>query len=237
LCCTAALNRILPNYVTHMWMATYDNGLAATYYGPCKLSALAGDRVPVEIACRTDYPFNEVIEMSVKPDREAAFPLWFRIPGWCKRPQLSVNGSAIAATPDDKGFVRVERPWKANDTVRLCFPMTVEVSTGRDKNAGGAPYASVSYGPLLFAVPIPDTKDPNTPDPAAKWNYAVDVQGVDVGADVAVTRRPMPAKWDWPLESPLKLQLNAAICDWTPSPQRPLPSARSRIRSCLGKSR
>ena len=43
LCCTAAANRFLPHYVTHMWMATYDNGLAAVHYGPCRVSALAGD--------------------------------------------------------------------------------------------------------------------------------------------------------------------------------------------------
>jgi hypothetical protein len=27
LCCTAALNRVVPYYVTNMWMATYDNGV------------------------------------------------------------------------------------------------------------------------------------------------------------------------------------------------------------------
>jgi hypothetical protein len=225
LCCTAALNRILPNYVTHMWMATYDNGLVATHYGPCKLSALAGDRVPVEIVCRTDYPFSEVIEMAVNPAREAAFPLSFRIPGWCKNPELSVNGSAVSAVPDTKGFVRLQRIWKAGDAIRLRFPMSVSVQTGRDSNAQGAPYTSVSYGPLLFALPIADTKDANTPDPAAKWNYALDVQGRELGGDVTVERGAMPAKWDWPLASPLKLQANAVVCDWTPSPQRPLPSA------------
>ena len=122
----------------HMWMATYDNGLAATYYGPCKVSALAADRVPVEIVCRTDYPFNEVIEMSVKPARDATFPLSFRIPGWCKNPELSVNGSAVAAAPDAKGFVRVQRLWKPGDAIRLRFPMSVSVKTGRDNNAQGA---------------------------------------------------------------------------------------------------
>ena len=82
----------------HMWMATYDNGLAATHYGPCKVRALAADRVPVEIACRTNYPFNEVIEMSVNPAREATFPLSLRIPGWCGGPsELSVNGVAVQA--------------------------------------------------------------------------------------------------------------------------------------------
>ena len=88
-----------------------------------------------------------------------------------------MNGSGVKAAPDAKGFVRVQRLWKPGDTIRLRFPMSVSVKTGRDKNAQAAPYASVSYGPLLFALPIADTQGPNTPDPAAKWNYALDVQG------------------------------------------------------------
>ena len=35
------------------------------------------------------------------------------------------------------------------------------------------PYASVLYGPLLFALPIPEV-DPNTPVKDAKWQYALD---------------------------------------------------------------
>jgi hypothetical protein len=225
LCCTAALNRILPNYVMHMWMATYDNGLAATHYGPCKVSALAADRVPVEIDCRTDYPFNEVIEMSVKPSREAAFPLSLRIPGWCQKPELSVNGAAIKPAPDAKGFVRIERTWKPGDAVRLRFPMSPSVMTGRDTNAQNAPYAAVSYGPLLFALPIPDTQNANTPDPAAKWKFALDAQGEKPEGGIVVERQAMPAKWDWPLSSPLKLRTSGAPIDWSPAPNAPrLPS-------------
>ena len=138
LCCTAALNRILPNYVMHMWMATYDNGLAATHYGPCKVSALVADRVPVELACRTDYPFNDVIEIGVKPARESTFPLSFRIPGWCKNAELSVNGTGVTTVPDAKGFVRVERLWKPGDTLRLRFPMSVSVQTGQTPTPGRA---------------------------------------------------------------------------------------------------
>jgi hypothetical protein len=221
LCCTAALNRILPNYVMHMWMATYDNGLAATHYGPCKVSALAADRVPVEIVCRTDYPFNEVIDVAVKPARDATFPLSFRIPGWCKNAALTLNGAALAAAPDGNGFVRIERCWKPGDAVRLRFPMTPRLATGRDANAAGAPYASVSYGPLLFALPIADTENANTPDPAARWKYALDTQRANLSAGIAVERRAMPARWDWPLDSPLKLRADAVAIDWNPTPQTP----------------
>ncbi len=90
-------------------MATYDNGLAATCYGPCKVTALVADRVPVVIACKTDYPFNETIEISVQPAREAAFPLDFHIPGWCAAPTLSVNGSAVAVERNARGF-RARQP-------------------------------------------------------------------------------------------------------------------------------
>jgi hypothetical protein len=238
LCCTAALNRVVPYFVTHMWMATYDNGLAATCYGPCKVTALAADRVPVEITCETDYPFNETIQMSVKPAKEAAFPLLFHIPGWCTNPELSVNGSAIQAEPNAKGFACVTRTWKAGDTVRLRFPMTASVVAGRDNSpcgpftgehkptmvtipepgsTQGRPYAAVSYGPLLFSLAIPDTPDANTPDPAARWQFALDVQK----PEISVERQAMPSRWNWPLESPLTLTVNAVPVDWNPAPEAP----------------
>ena len=214
LCCTASLNRFLPNYAAHMWMATCENGLAATHYGPCKVSALAGDQVPVDLICRTDYPFRDVIDIAVNPARPAKFPLMFRIPGWCQHPRLSVNGSAVNATPGTNGFVRIERRWKSNDSVRLHFPMIPRVITGRDVNAAGAPYATVNYGPLLFALPIADTRDGNTPDPEAKWNYALETRGRRLGSNITVERRPMPARWNWPLESPLRLRVDGVRFDW-----------------------
>ena len=67
LCCVGAVNRIVPNYIMHMWMATADRGLAATLYGPCTVSASAGPGVPVKLACTTAYPFEETIRVSVEP--------------------------------------------------------------------------------------------------------------------------------------------------------------------------
>jgi uncharacterized protein len=224
LCCTASLNRFLPNYIVHMWMATYDNGLAAAHYGPCKVSALVADRVPVEVECQTDYPFNDVIEIAVNPAREAAFPLSFRIPGWCAEPEIALNGTAYAAKANDKGFVRIERLWKTGDRVRLRFPMTVRVKMGHDNGAKDTPYATVSYGPLLFALGIPDMTDANTPDPSAKWDYSLDVHGKGPSYDATVERRPMPAKWGWQLDAPLKIHLQARSFDWKPETRKALPN-------------
>jgi len=201
------------------------------------------------VTCQTDYPFNDAVELFVQPERETAFPLDLHIPAWCMAPTLSVNGDTVVVERNARGFARLSRSWKSGDTVRLRLPMTPSVHRGRDAASGppydgvhratqvtipeeastrGVPYASVSYGPLLFALPIPDTTDANTPDPSARWRFAMDVQN----PGFAVERAAMPARWDWPLDAPLKLRANAVEVAWNPDPKAPrlplLPETRSK---------
>ena len=240
LCCVGAINRIIPNYTIHMWMGTRDNGLAATLYGPSTVSALVGNRVPVKVTATTDYPFGESIRLKVTPDRDVSFPLYARIPGWCRNPRITVNGLPITAQPDANGFVRIARTWAANDAVELQFPMAPQVTRGYETEFPTAnrkyfgfepdsvfqrrrlPYASVLYGPLLFSLPIPDT-DPNTPIPNAKWQYALDTDAKQLDRDITVVRQPMPAHWDWPLNAPLTLNVPATFFDWHPTDAQALP--------------
>jgi len=249
LCCTSSLNRILPNYIMNMWMSTYENGLVATLYGPCKVSAFVADKVPVEITCKTDYPFNETIKLTIKLARESNFPLSFRIPYWCNNPAIDINGTVVKIVTDNNGFFRIERTWKTGDAIHLNFPMTVQVNTGHDialkpkqgpeflndrvlnSSKTAKPYATVSYGPLLFAVPIPCAGDSNTPSLLAKWKYALDLANENSCSDISVERGKMPAKWNWPFDSPLKLSVKAVSFDWnTPNyilPNLPIVSSDS----------
>jgi hypothetical protein len=242
LCCVGNMNRIIPNYIIHMWMATPDEGLAATLYGPCVVNALAGPRVPVELDCQTSYPFEDTIQVRVKPERPAAFPLYFRVPGWCGSPQVTVNGGRFRGGPDKQGFVRIQREWKPGDIVKLKFPMSVHVTRGYEteypnpavnKNYFGyepalvfqarrLPYESICYGPLLFALPLPDV-DPNTLSPDARWQFALDNNPAKKGRDIAVGHNPMPSKWNWPLAAPLTLKVPAKEFAWNPTEAQALP--------------
>jgi hypothetical protein len=75
---------------------------------------------------------------------------------------------------------------------------------------------------LLFALAIPDV-DPNTPAENAKWQYALDVDADQKDAGIRVQRRPMPARWDWPLNSPLTLTAPVRAFDWNPTDAQALP--------------
>jgi hypothetical protein len=101
--------------------------------------------------------------------------------------------------------------------------MTARVKMGHDNNAEDTPYATVSYGPLLFVLAIPDTTDANTPDPAAKWKYAFDTSSEKPETEISVERSPMPQRWGWQLDAPLKLVVNGQSFDWNPAMRRGLP--------------
>jgi hypothetical protein len=85
------------------------------------------------------------------------------------------------------------------------------------------PYASVLYGPLLFALPIPDV-DPNTPAQDAKWQYALDTDAKRPDHGIQVQRKPMPAHWDWPLAAPIVLTAPARAFAWQPTDAQALPA-------------
>ena len=242
LCCVGAVNRIIPNYILHMWMATRDNGLAATLYGPCTVSALAGDGVPVKISTATDYPFGETIRLRAEPAKKAAFPLYVRIPGWCQNARITVNGSRMLARRDSKGFVKIERTWSKNDVVELRFPMNPRVVCGYETEVPSAnrryfgyrgqeyfqprrlPYASILLGPLLFSLPVADV-DPNTPVADAKWQYALDIDATRRDAGITVEHKSMPTHWDWPLDAPVVLKVPVRSFNWQPTDVQALPAS------------
>jgi hypothetical protein len=243
LCCVGNLNRVIPNYIMQMWMATLDGGLAATLYGPCRVRTSAGG-VPVTIDCATDYPFDTKIKLTLAPQRQAAFPLYLRIPQWCDGPSIKVNGAKQPVAVNDRGFAELSRGWNAGDTVELDFPMQPKLTCGREtafpdiayfqekRNRKLAtlrpinnPYASVMYGPLLFALAIPD-RNPNAPAAEAKWNYALDLDPGQLARQAKVTREAMPERWQWQLHgAPVRLSVPAREFDWRPTDLQPLPES------------
>ena len=191
----------------------------------------------------TDYPFGETIRIKIEPEKDVEFPLYLRIPGWCKQAQVAVNGDRVEATPDGKGFVKIARTWSKGDVVELKFPMEPRLVRGFETEFPAAdrayfdfepaavfqprrlPYASVLYGPLLFALPIPDV-DPNTPAKDAKWQYALDADAGPARTPAlpsSASRCPRIGTGRWTPRCVLTAPARAF--DWKPTDAQALPDA------------
>lgn len=208
LCCTASLCRNLPGYISASWLRTPDDGLAAALWMPCDVKTQVRGK-SVGISVKTDYPFGETVAMELKlDDGPQAFPLVLHIPGWCQEAKVSVNGECVKAEVC-RGFVRLERPWTSGDRIDLVFPMVPRLETGVDRNGPTEKgWASVVCGPLLFSLGFPEKDEDTGADPAFAWDYWLDPATALVGAKVE--RKPMPAKWGWQLDAPVRVSVKAA---------------------------
>jgi uncharacterized protein len=224
-CCGGNKHRFLPNYALSMWMQTKDNGLAATLYGPCNVSAKVGfANQSVQITQKTNYPFEEDIRFEIKSDRPVTFPLALRIPGWCDSPQIKVNGSAISSPRQQNGFVVVRRSFKSGDVITLNLPMKVKATEWPNNGIG------VERGPLVYAMPI-ETKWTSVAEaaysseefptweanPIGDWNYGVHLDPASVSKQVEVKQKQSATNletstWPWS-DAPTTLTVQAQKLD------------------------
>ncbi len=213
LCCVGSSNWIIPNYVQNMWMRVAGGGLAFTLYGPCKASAEG-----LELSCETAFPFGDEIRISVKAGQAKRMPLYFRVPEWCDGMTVQVNGKE-AKGAYYKHFFRIMRKWEDGDKIIIGLPMKPTISEWEDNcypqtdyfikphwgrmhsyaldTLAGRKYECVSYGPLLYALPLYDI-DENTVVPGQKSDYTLSIQ--DASQIEVVRAGEMPTRWGWHIE-------------------------------------
>ncbi|MDB5061879.1 MAG: hypothetical protein JWP67_1722 [Mucilaginibacter sp.] len=137
-------------YAENSWMATPDNGLAAQFYTQGQVNAKVGNGTAVSITETTKYPFEDQVSFTVNAVKAISFPLYLRIPAWCKGASVKINGVAVKVNNSTGDYIRLTKTWKNGDKVTLHLPMQLKVRRWeQNKNS-----VSVNYGPLTYSLKI-----------------------------------------------------------------------------------
>lgn len=107
------------------------------------------DGGPVRLKMETEYPKKGDIRIRVED--KTRFALRLRIPSWCEKWKLFVNGEPVSAEKE-KGFVSIERSWQPGDVVdlKLCMPFRRVYADARVYHL--AHQVAVMRGPLLYCA-------------------------------------------------------------------------------------
>jgi hypothetical protein len=182
-CCQHNVSHGWPYYAEELWLATPDNGLCASLYAACEISAKAGDGALIKFTEETDYPFRDTVKFTFTAGPLAGqlprFPLYLRVPRWCDSATVTVNADAANVQSKPLAFIRIDREWHDGDTVTLRMPMKLAVRHWpKNQNA-----VSVDYGPLSFSLAIKERfaayggRNPQWPEwevfPQSPWNYGL----------------------------------------------------------------
>lgn len=152
-CCPPNIARVLAG-LGGLFFSTAPDGLSAHLYAEGEASIdFGGGRVGV--MTRTCYPWDGDIEMALAPSRPMTFALRLRIPGWCERWRLRINGDPIEA-PVESGYAVLRREWRAGDRISLKLGMPVRFTYPHPDIRQLAGRVAVERGPLVYCAESAD---------------------------------------------------------------------------------
>jgi len=216
-CCAGDVNRMMPNYVSRMWMNDGRGGLVAALYGPSRVKVQVGpSRTLVSIQEETDYPFRDTISFRIGCAKPTRFPFTLRIPGWTRNARISLNGRLLRIRAKPGTFSTVDRTFRNGDRLTLVLPMHFKLT---EWPKGGV---ALERGPLAYSLRIEEDwrrdKDDrrSTSDfpawnlyPASDWNYALALSASDLDSRIKIIQRPMTAN-PWSIKTaPVELRVPA----------------------------
>jgi len=178
-CCPGNVHRAMPAFAGRMWMDDAKGGIVAALYGPSKVTIGKG-KTAVTIHEETNYPFEDQIRFRFICKSPAKFAFTFRIPGWCKKPAVSINGERLKQKFASGKFATLKRTFKNGDVIELNLPREVRLSKGPENGVG------LEWGPLVMSLGIEEKRSiveedkrssPEFPawtmEPASPWNYVL----------------------------------------------------------------
>lgn len=107
----------------------------------------------VTLMQETNYPWEGKVRIKISAPEAIRFTLALRLPGWCRRPAVAVNGKEITlAGVTENGYALIAREWQGGDTVELSLPMPVEKMAAHPKVLEAAGKIALQRGPVVYCL-------------------------------------------------------------------------------------
>jgi len=209
-CCPPNIVRLLASVAQYIYSKDEDTIYVHLFVGSEADCELAEQQV--SLTQRTEYPWKETVEITVRTETEVRFTLAIRVPGWCKNAEITVNGEDVkAAAVSRKGYARITRVWRSGDRVEILLPMPIERIHAHPAVRANAGKVAIQRGPVVYCLEEVDN-GPNLPDLSLPQDAKLTLGGCDQslgGAPVihGVARRSaMTSQWKHVLYSPVALE-------------------------------
>lgn len=172
-CCISNMTRFLPSMPGYVYAQNENDLYINLYVGSS--STIKLPVTGVNIIQETNYPWEGKNNITINPDKNSAFTVKIRIPGWAvdqpipgdlyqtdnqtKKPvSIRVNGQSIPIQME-KGYAVIHRTWKKGDLISVDLPMEVKKIRALDQVVSDQKRFALQRGPLVYCLEGPDNLD------------------------------------------------------------------------------
>ena len=165
-CCPGNITRFLPSVPGYIYAQDRNALYVNLFIQNTAEIELKGRKI--RIRQETEYPWEGNIKISLFPEKDTAFTLKVRIPGWAldlpvpsdlytyaelssEPPALKINGSPLEIELEN-GYALLARTWAAGDVVELELPMRVRRVLANTNVEANRDRVALERGPLVYCA-------------------------------------------------------------------------------------
>lgn len=176
-CCPPNIARMLTSLGGYIYAQSQTEAIVHLYIGSEGAFDIQGERVTIRQ--QTNYPWDGQVQLSIATDRTLTFPIRLRIPGWCDRARIFVNGVEFARKAEN-GYISLEQEWRNGDKITLEMDMPVKRVYAHPNVTDNAGHVALMRGPLVYCIEQAD--------------HAADIWGLRLQRDARLEAQFCP---DW----------------------------------------
>ncbi len=154
-CCPPNTIRTIAEVNNYMYSIA-DDGLFVNLYGGSKLSTKLKDGSAIQLEQTTNYPWDGNITISIKEAPIKQTGLFLRIPSWCKKATIRINGSIVFHPVHYSTYNLLKRSWKAGDKIELVLDMPATLIESNPLVEETRNQVTVKRGPIVYCLESTD---------------------------------------------------------------------------------
>lgn len=136
-----------------------ENALWCNLYGQSELTTKLGKH-DLEVSQVTGYPYDGKVMLTFRAvPKKQAMALHLRIPAWCDRATVKVNGEVVDVPVKANTYATLNRVWKKGDVVELDMEMRVKLMESNPLVEETRNQVVVKRGPLVYCLEGMDVAD------------------------------------------------------------------------------
>ncbi len=154
-CCPPNVARLLASLGQYVYSTGGDGLYVHLYVAGRGTLKVAGQEVTLRQ--EGEYPWHGRMRFVVEAAAPAKFDLLLRVPGWCRRHTVKINGKP-AVRRMSKGYVRLQRRWQGGDVVELSLQMPIERIVAHPHVEQDVGKVVLQRGPVVYCLEQCDHK-------------------------------------------------------------------------------
>ena len=156
-CCPPNIARLIASLPGYIYSLSSNGIWIHLYIQSTTLLKIKGTKLQL-IQC-TEYPWNGRIDITLRLEEERNFALHIRIPEWCRKAEIKVNGKKYGKKIQYGHYLEIQRQWKTHNKISLFLDMPVEKVKCHPLVLENTDKVALKRGPIVYCIEQTDNPE------------------------------------------------------------------------------